>query len=249
MLEFLHTDVIRASHMVLSDITFSLPPKTLTALIGKNGCGKSTLISAVMGDTSYTGSIRLLSEELSSLSARARAQRAAILPQTLAAPHMTVRELVFLGRSPHLSPLSRASKKDTDAVEQALADVGICALRDRYLDELSGGERQKAYLAMIVAQGTPLLILDEPTTYMDLAFSHHFMKSLVAWKEAHEKTLLIAMHDLNLAVRYADRLLLLDAGKQIFYGSVKDCLETNVIERTFALERINADGNVFFIGS
>ena len=248
MLEFLHTDVRRASRTVLMDVTLSLPRGTLTALIGRNGCGKSTLLSTITGESTYTGSILLDSHELSALPQRERAQKATLLPQSLTSPHMTVRELVNLGRLPHLSLTSRFSSADRQAVEQAIGDVGMESFCDKYLDEISGGERQKAYLAMILAQETPLLLLDEPTTYMDLAFSHRFMEKLDRIKEEREKTLLVAMHDLELAVRYADLLAVLDEGRLRFFGSVSECLERGIIEEIFGVRRITAEGHTLFTG-
>ncbi len=248
MLEILHTDIFRGGCTVLGDVTLSLPLNTVTALIGRNGCGKSTLISALTGESRYTGSILLHGNELSSLSARERAETVAVLPQSLPAPHMTVGELVSLGRFPHLSLTQRRSLRDTQAVEQAMSDVEISSLRERYLDELSGGERQKAYLAMILAQETPLIVLDEPTTYMDLAFSHRFMEMLSTIKRERKKTVLIAMHDLSLAVRYADCVAVLDGGRLSHFSSVKECLEKEIIERTFGVRRVSADGHTLFVG-
>ncbi len=247
MLEFFHADVKRARSTVLKDVTFSLPRGSLTALVGRNGCGKSTLLSSVTGESRYEGSILLDGHELSTLTARKRAQLAAALPQTLLAPHMTVLDLSRLGRTPYLSPLSRLEDSDEAIAEQALSDVGMDGMKDRYLDEISGGERQKAYLAMILAQQTDLLLLDEPTTYMDLSCAHRFMELLKALTKAKHKTVLVAIHDLNLAIRYADNVAILDNGGLVSFSSVSECLAGTDIEATFDLHRVHAEGNTFFI--
>lgn len=248
MLEFLHSDIKRDSHTVLKDVTFSLPPNSLTALIGRNGCGKSTLLSTLIGESRYTGSVRLESRELSSIPVRERARMVATLPQALPAPHMTVAELVELGRLPHLSLTSPHKEEDKEAILQALFDVDMQEFRSRYLDEISGGERQKAFLAMILSQKTPLLALDEPTTYMDIAGAHRFMELLDTLKKERKKTVLVAMHDLNLAVRYADHIAILDGGRLKMLAPVKECLKEQIIERTFGVRRVDAEGHILFVG-
>ena len=247
MLEFVHADIRRSARTVLGDVTFSLPKGSLTALVGKNGCGKSTLISTLTGESRYTGSILLDGHELSSLSARERARLAAVLPQAVLAPHMTVGELVRLGRTPYLSPISRFEGNDEAIVARAIFDVGMDGMQDRYLDEISGGERQKAYLAMILAQEPDLLLLDEPTTYMDLSYSHRFMELLGELTREQGKTMLVAIHDLNLAIRYADYVAILDGGTLTAFASREECLEKRLIEDTFGVHRADAEGNTFFI--
>ena len=145
MLEIKNLSVKRARTAVLSDLTLSLPKGSITALIGKNGSGKSTLLSAIGGTCEASGKMLLDGVSLPSLSPRERARRVSLLPQLLSAPHMTVRELVFLGRHPYRAAFSRPQEEDLRAVEDAIRRAEIEHLADRYLDEISGGERQKAY--------------------------------------------------------------------------------------------------------
>ena len=248
MLEIKNLSVSVRQKNILQSLSLSLDEGKLTVLIGKNGCGKSTLISCIGGMRPYTGEIHLDGAPISSLTPRDRARRIAILPQLLKTPHMSVERLVSLGRTPHLALTERISEADTAAIEGALASVGIADLRDRFADELSGGERQKAYLAMTLAQEASILILDEPTTYMDVAVSHGFMEQLSRLKDQQKKTVLAVMHDLNCALRYADRVAVMDEGRIVFHGTTDACLATDVIERTFGVVRHEIDGRCFFEG-
>lgn len=247
MLEVKKLSVTLSKREILSDLSFSLKAGSFTALIGKNGSGKSTLLRT-LGGCPYTGEIRLDGCPLRTLPPRERARRVAILPQVLAAPHMRVEELVTLGREPHRSPLARPNEEDLTAVRRAMEETDTLPLRNRYLDEISGGERQRAYLAMILAQDTPLCLLDEPTTYLDLSVCARFLELLSRIRAERGKTLLVAMHDLNAALRYADHILLLDGGKIAFFGTAEECLSTDVIERTFSVRRIAADKEILFVG-
>ncbi|MBQ8309509.1 MAG: ABC transporter ATP-binding protein [Clostridia bacterium] len=248
MLEIKRLCVAVGHKTILSDLSMTLEPNALTVLIGKNGCGKSTLVSCIGGMRRHTGALLSDSQDLHSLSPRKRAQRIAILPQILQSPHMTVEELVRLGRTPHLTLGQRFGDKDTAAVESAIHATVLDSLRTQYLDILSGGERQKAYLAMILAQNAPLLVLDEPTTYMDVSVAHHFMALLRTLMEQQKKTVLAVMHDLNCALRFADRVAVMDAGHIAFHGTTAEVLATDIIERTFSVTRHEVDGRCFFEG-
>lgn len=247
MLDINRLTVKRGAKTVLSDLALSLPTGSITALIGKNGSGKSTLLSAIGGICPFSGEVLWDGIPLSSLSPRERARRVSFLPQSLPAPHMTVRELVLLGRHPYRTAFSVASDTDLAAVEAALCEVEIDHLANRYTDEISGGERQRAYLGMILAQDAPLWLLDEPTAYMDISVAARFLELLKKWKR--EKTLLVAIHDINSALRYADRIALLDGNRLAFFGTVAECLATSVIEETFSVRRVAANGEVFFVGN
>ena len=248
MLEINNLNVSIRQKKILTDANLSLAENALTVLIGKNGCGKSTLISCIGGTRPYTGEILLDGQNLSVLPARDRARRIAILPQILTSPHMSVEALVSLGRTPHLSLGQRFGDADRIAVKNAIHATGLQDLRTQFLDSLSGGERQKAYLAMILAQSTPTLILDEPTTYMDVAVAHRFMALLCDLRKQQKKTVLAVMHDLTCALRFADRIALMDEGRIVFHGTAAECLATDVIERTFSVTRHMANGRCFFEG-
>ena len=237
MLEIKNLSVRLGNKQVLSDISFSLNPHRLTVLVGPNGAGKSTLLGCVNQQIPYTGAITHEEKNLTGISPRERARSIAILPQSLPAPHITGREMVALGRNPHLDFTGRLTDKDKQAVENALRDADAMALAERYADTLSGGEKQRIALAMILAQNTPVALLDEPTAHMDLGHEAAFLELLQKLKKERHKTFLVILHDLNLAVRYADDLLVLDGGKLVFTGTRDACLEQEILEKTFSVRR------------
>ena len=222
---------------VLDSVSFALRPHRLTALVGRNGSGKSTILNCVNNQIPYTGTILDGEKNLALIPARERAKAIAILPQTLPSPHITVRELVSFGRNPYLDFTGRLTDADKQVVEQALRDADAKELAEQYADTLSGGEKQRILLAMILAQNTPIALLDEPTAHMDLSYEAAFLKLLRKLKTERKKTFLVILHDLNLAVEYADDLIVLDGGKVIFAGNKEECLEQEVLEKTFQLQR------------
>lgn len=229
----------------LRGISLTLPKGTLTALVGRNGSGKSTLLNCIGGVRAYHGNILLGGEDLSKLPPRARAQRLSLLPQNLSSPHITVAELATLGRSPYVDLGHRLTVADKAAVKQAMETAGVTALADRFLDELSGGEKQRAYLAMILAQETELLLLDEPTTHMDAACGDSFLRCLAALRQ-QGRTLLVVMHDLTEAVRYADCIVVMEQGRIVFAGNTGECLACGALEQTLHVRRYEAEGRSFF---
>ncbi|MBQ2830850.1 MAG: ABC transporter ATP-binding protein [Oscillospiraceae bacterium] len=240
----LHARLSRRS--ILQGVDLTLTPHTLTAVVGKNGCGKSTLVGCIGQTTPYMGEILFSGRNLALMPPRERASLVSILPQTLHAPHITVRELVTLGRSPYIDIAHHLTANDRAAVDHALEIIGIADLSAAYVDTLSGGERQKAYLAMTLAQDTRLLILDEPTTYMDMAYEQSFLSLLTTLHRRHKKTLLVVMHDLTQAVRHADHIAVMDDGHIVFCGTTKECLAANVLEQTFAVRRHASGERIFF---
>ncbi len=246
MLHCNHVGVTLGGQAILTDISFSLRQNAFTAILGKNGSGKSTLAACICAQQKHTGQITLDGIDLASLPPRARAQRIAVLPQHIPAPSISVHELVSLGRNPYVGLSRRMGADDRAAIEHALARTDLCALADRMLPTLSGGERQRAYLAMILAQDADILLLDEPTTYMDIRAEAEFLQLLKALT-TEGKTLLVILHNLSLAAKFADDVLLLDRGRQAFSGTLSACLQSTVIESVFSVRRIDANGEVFFL--
>ena len=246
MLEINHLSVRYGQKQVLSDITFTLRPHRLTVLVGKNGAGKSTLLGCVNQQLPYTGTITEGQEDLSWLAPRERAKSIAILPQSLPSPHITGREFVSLGRNPYLDFTGRLTDRDKRAVEEALRDADALSLGDRYVDTLSGGEKQRIALALILSQNTPIALLDEPTAHMDLGYEAAFLDLLRKLKKERKKTFLLILHDLNLAAEYADDLIVLDGGRLVFAGSREQCLKQEILEKTFGLKRYTAENRIFF---
>jgi len=237
MLTFRNISVRLSEKQILENVNFTLYPHRLTALVGKNGSGKSTLLSCVNQQIPYIGEILNGEKNLASLSPKERAKAVAILPQTLPAPHITALEMTGFGRNPYLDFTGRLTISDRQAVADALQDAHAEELALRYADTLSGGERQRVALAMILAQNTPIALLDEPTAHMDQIHEATFLKTLTELKKNRKKTFLVVLHDLTLAVRYADDLVVLDHGRLIFAGTKEDCLKQNILEDTFDLQR------------
>lgn len=233
---------------ILKNISFEIKPNSFTVLMGKNGSGKSTLVSCINQMRAYEGELLFEEQSLKKMSPRQRAANISILPQMLASPHILVEDLVKMGRNPFLDVGGRFTPEDEAAVDKGFSIMGIGELRHRFVDELSGGERQKAYMAMILAQDTELIVLDEPTTYMDVEYQAEFMRILKHIKEECHKTLLVVMHDLNMAAEYADDILVLDKGSLCFAGTKKECLRERVIEQIFHVKgHVVEEKNIFII--
>ena len=231
---------------VLENIAFDAPDGSLTVVIGRNGSGKSTLISCLAGLMPFEGEVLADGVELSSLSVRARAREVSVLLQNPRRPHVTVRELVGFGRNPYRATLGRESDADRAAVSRALADTDLLPLADCYVDRISGGEVRRAYFGAMLAQDTPVVLLDEATAFMDKDYERRFLSAARALADGG-KTVLSVMHDLSAALSVADCVLLLDGGRQAFFGTVADLLATDLVERTFSVRRYTA-GDVLLFG-
>ena len=246
MLEFHDISVRFGEKKALHHVSFALRPHRLTVLLGRNGSGKSTLLACVNQQVPYTGEILEGEKNLVLLQPQERAKTVAILPQTMPAPHITVREMVAYGRSPYLDFTGRLTDKDRRTVEMALADAKAEEFAERDVDTLSGGELQRVRLAMILAQNTPIALLDEPTAHMDQAHEGDFLELLTDLKQRKKKTFLLILHDLSLAAEYADDLVVLDGGEIVFAGTKEECLTQSIIEATFGVKRYTAEGKIFF---
>ena len=246
MLEIKNLSVCFGKRQVLSDVTFTLRSHGLTVLMGRNGAGKSTLFGCVNQQLPYGGTITQGERNLAAMPPRDRAKSIAILPQSMPVPHITGRELVALGRNPWVDFTGRLREADKQAVEDALRDTDTLDLADRYADTLSGGEKQRMLLAMILAQNAPVALLDEPTAHLDLSYQTTFLELLRKLIRERDKTFLLIAHDLNLAAEYADDLIVLDGGRVVFAGTKEDCLEQEILEKTFGLKRYMVEDRVFF---
>lgn len=199
--------------LVLQDVTVAVPPGKVTAIIGPNGCGKSTLLKAMAGLISpYSGTVELGGKAIHQWPRRQVAQRLAYLPQSVVVPDgVTVRELVARGRHPHQSWLRQWSPTDDALVDQAMYQAGCADLADRPVAQLSGGQRQRAWLGLVLAQGAETLLLDEPTTFLDLATALEVLRAVRGLAESvdHPRTVVMVLHDINLAARFADYMVCL----------------------------------------
>jgi iron complex transport system ATP-binding protein len=226
--------VALAGRAVVEDVTLRVGPGCWTLLIGPNGAGKTTLLRAVAGVVAHAGTIAVAGGDPRELSARERARRLAVVWQSPLLPlDMTVREYVLLGRTAHLGMLGRVGERDDEAVGDAIARLDLDRLAARALGSLSGGERQRAVLARALAQEAPLLLLDEPTTALDVGRQQEVLDLVGELRVERGLTVLGAMHDLTLAGQYADRLALLDGGRLVAHGRPAEVLTEQLIARHY----------------
>src|SRR5918995_6554582 len=219
---------------VVDDVGLTLVPGEWTTLIGRNGAGKTTMLRAVAGLVAYAGSIAVDGRQVREMSPRERARVLALVPQSPLLPaDMTVREYVMLGRTPYLGFLGRPGRRDDSAVEQSIDSLALGALSQRRLDALSGGERQRAVLARALALQAPVLLLDEPTTALDVGRQQEVLELVDTLRDDLELTVVSAMHDLTLAGQFADRLVLLDGGRVAAAGPPAAVLTEPVIARHY----------------
>jgi iron complex transport system ATP-binding protein len=230
-------DLAYGSTAVLTGLTLRFAPGTFTALIGPNGCGKSTLLRALARVLApQAGSVLLGGELVSALPTRAVARALSYLPQTpLAPPGLSVRELIALGRYPHRQRLGLESPTDRQAIAAALDEVGLTSLGMTDLDQLSGGQKQRAWIGMALAQGAALLLLDEPTNHLDLAHQIDVL-SLLRRLADGGRTVIVVLHDLQLAARYADRLVALHRGAIAADGPPTQVITPELLRQVFAIE-------------
>jgi iron complex transport system ATP-binding protein len=221
---------------VLNGIGLDVPKGCLAAVVGPNGSGKTTLLKCIAGIlTATTGRVGLDGRDASGMGLRDMARRLAYMPQRLeTAFPMSVYDLVLTGRRPHIS--WRPSRNDLDVTWRVMEAVGVTDLATRYIDELSGGETQKVFLARALAQETNILLLDEPTSNLDVYHQLEIMELLTSAARGHRKTVLLALHDLNLAGRYADRLILMRRGAVMADGPPVDVLTPANVRTVYGVE-------------
>ncbi len=236
MIETKKLSVGYGSHCVLKDITVGFLEGRVTVLIGPNGCGKSTLLKTVLGlQPSLGGEVLYDGSELGTLGPRQVAKRAAYLTQTRNTPNISVNRLVLHGRFPYLDFPRQYREEDYEEVRHALKEVDAEELYGKRVKELSGGQRQRVYLAMALAQNTKTVFLDEPTTYLDIGHQLD-MLWLVRKMADSGKAVVMVLHDLCLAMKAADWLLVFNDGGIQFKGTPEQALETEIFKQIFHVE-------------
>lgn len=222
---------------VCEELDLGIPEGSFTVIVGPNACGKSTLLRALARTLKpRRGAVLLDGERIGSLPAKQVARRLGLLPQSAIAPDaITVADLVGRGRYPHQGLLRQWSEADERAVAAAMAATRVTELARRPVDELSGGQRQRVWLAMVLAQETEIVLLDEPTTFLDIA---HQIEVLDLCAELHERggrTMVAVLHDLNHACRYADHLIAMRDGEVVAVGDPAAIVDAELVERVFGL--------------
>ena len=222
---------------VVSNLDLTVPPGAVTAIVGANGCGKSTLLRAFGRLLAPAGGRVLLDgRDLRRTPTREVARTLAVLPQSPVAPAgISVYDLVARGRHPYQTWLRQWSARDAEVVAETLAQTGLTDLAARPVDQLSGGQRQRAWIAMALAQRTDLLLLDEPTTYLDLTHQIEVLDLVHALNREQGRTVVMVLHELNLAARYADHMVVLRDGAVAAQGAPADVLTADLLRDAFRL--------------
>lgn len=233
--------------LILKQLSFAIPEGTVLALIGPNGSGKTTFIRAASGVLPLqSGSIMVEGKDLHHMSNQERARAIAVVPQARTIPPaFTAEEVVALGRTPHLNWLGKLSDHDQQIIDQVLDQTDLAGMRDRNVDELSGGEQQRLFLARALAQEAPLLLMDEPTTHLDLQYQVNLMQRIYRLAHppqeelavgARRRTVIVAIHDLNLLSRYTDLVALLVKGELVELGPPSVVLRSDLLSRAYNLQ-------------
>lgn len=224
--------------IVAQDLSVAIPEGSLTVIIGPNACGKSTLLKTLSRLMQpQAGSVWLNGEQISRYATKEVARQLGLLPQSSNAPgDISVMDLVARGRYPHQGLFKRWTPEDQQAVDEAMHATGITELADSAVDTLSGGQRQRVWIAMVLAQQTPLLLLDEPTTWLDIAHQIDLLELMRELNLKNGRTLVVVLHDLNHACRYASHLIAMKGGKVLAEGSPKQIVTAELVEEVFGLK-------------
>lgn len=226
------------SKEALQNISWQIETGEIATLLGPNGCGKSTLLKAITGNLKASaGTIIIEGQPLSAYKGSELAQKVAFLPQSPELPRdMIVEELVYCGRFPHQSWWHNSAGEDRQAVEAALEATKTIHLKDRVVASLSGGERQRVWIAMALAQEPHLLILDEPTTYLDINHQLEIMELLQRLNEEQGLTVLMVLHEMNQAAHYSHRLAVMKEGRLVAEGAPAQIMTAELLQEVFAVQ-------------
>jgi iron complex transport system ATP-binding protein len=230
--------------IVIKDLNLEIPKGQISVFIGGNGCGKSTLLRSVARLLKpVSGNVLLEGKALATMNTKDIAKKMAILPQTPIAPEgLSVYQLVKQGRYPHQSWFKQWSTEDEEIVQKAIQATRLVDFQDKAVDELSGGQRQRAWIAMTLAQDTDIILLDEPTTYLDMTHQIEILDLLFNLNEQENRTIVMVLHDLNLACRYAHNLVAIKAGHVYAEGKPEDVISCDMVRDVFDMDcQVTAD--------
>ncbi|KGX87583.1 ABC transporter ATP-binding protein [Pontibacillus litoralis] len=242
-MERLYTEQLQVGYgerPIVQDLTITIPDKQVTTIIGSNGCGKSTLLKAMTRIIPHQeGSIVLDGQLIAKENTKALARKMAILPQTPeSTPGLTVGELVSYGRFPYQKGFGRLTKKDIEMINWALEVTHTESFRHHPVDALSGGQRQRVWIAMALAQETEMIFLDEPTTYLDMAHQLEVLELLEKLNKEQGTTIVMVLHDLNQAARFANHIIALKDGQLIKSGSCEEVITHDVLAKVFQIDAV-----------
>ncbi|MDO5294782.1 MAG: ABC transporter ATP-binding protein [bacterium] len=225
-------------NIIIENLNLTVPKGEITMIIGANGCGKSTLLKSIGRIlTPKRGEVHVNGVEIKKQASKELAKQMAVLPQNPQVPSgLLVRELVAYGRAPYQKAFGGLSQEDYEMVDWAMKATGIHEFADRQIDALSGGQRQRAWIAMAIAQGTEILILDEPTTYLDMAHQLEILKLLQQINKDYKRTIIMVLHELNNATKFATHLIGMKKGSVVFEGKPKDVITKENLKTLYGID-------------
>lgn len=244
MLKIKNLSLTLNKNIILKDINLDIESNKITAIIGKNASGKTSLIKCINGIYKYNGDILYDDCNLLNMDSKYRAQKISILPQLLKYPHIIVYDILLMGLNPYLKLHCKIDDLKKAKVDNILQTLKIEQLKDKYLDELSGGQRQIVYLALQLVQDAEIMIFDEPSSFMDMNYESDLLNNILKLKE--NKTIVIVMHNINKVIKYADNIIILDNGIIIYSGSTEECLKNEMIEKNFNLKKYQIGDTIIF---
>ena len=231
------------NEQILHDISAIFPENKVTTIIGRNGCGKTTLLRAIAGLNKSQGEILWKDTDLKAISVKDHAKIVAFLPQSREVPAVSVRSLVSHGRFPYLEFPRKLRKADREIIGSAMEMAGVSQFAERNLTTLSGGQRQKVYIAMVLCQDTPVVLLDEPATYLDISQQLEVLQMAKNIAKMG-KTVIMVHHDIPQAVKYSDNVVLMDRGEIIYQGEGINMVKRNLVDRVFGVKTRLVDDNL-----
>ena len=231
------------NEQILHNISAIFPENKVTTIIGRNGCGKTTLLRAIAGLNKAEGEILWKDTDLKAVSVKDHAKIVAFLPQSREVPSVSVRSLVSHGRFPYLEFPRKLRKADREIIGSAMEMAGVSQFAERNLTTLSGGQRQKVYIAMVLCQDTPVVLLDEPATYLDISQQLEVLQMAKNIAQMG-KTVIMVHHDIPQAVKYSDNVVLMDRGEIIYQGEGIDMVKKNLVDRVFGVKTRLVDDNL-----
>lgn len=253
IIEAIDLSIKYADKVVVNNVNLHVNEGEFISIVGPNGCGKSTLLKAISRILKpCQGSIKLWNRDIRAMNTKEIAKKIAVLPQMRKTPSdFDVETLIRYGRYPHGNFMGKLSEEDHKIIDWAVQKTGMTRLRYQKLTNLSGGENQRAWIAMALAQKTDVIILDEPTTFLDIAHQLEVLELLKELNQTEKVTIVLVLHDLNQAIRYSDRTYVMNKGTIVSVGEPESVIESNMLKTVFQVEsdfyREKRDNFAFFI--